>query len=173
MLRSLAIVAVLATPVLADPGNEETTSYNAYTLAADAASLGSLVGGMALEGPGGRDTTASSTLMGIGLAGGFLATPIIHLVRGHDERALGSLLMRTAIATATTLIAVETASCPPDGFLCGADRIGPGIAVGLAISSLLDSALLTTETVAKPSTGWAPQLAPTAGGVRLGVVASF
>jgi hypothetical protein len=178
MMRSLVavtVLAALATPVLADPGTYDTevTHYNNYTLAADGLAIGALLGGFAAEGPGGRDTTASSTLMAVGLAGGFLATPIIHLVRGHTDRALGSFLMRSMISAAAMGFAVATASCSPDAFLCGADRIGPGVAVGLAVSSLLDSVFLTSETVAKPSSWWAPQIAPTAGGVRLGLVASF
>ena len=97
-MRHVVVLGVLSFANLASaqPGlapasppqhEEEVTSYRTWTLASDAASLGLMLGSFASEGPDGRDTTTSSTLLAGGLAGAFLGTPIIHAARGHWGRA--------------------------------------------------------------------------------------
>jgi hypothetical protein len=179
-MRHAAILGLLfassasAQPGLApvSPPAEEVTSYRTWTLASDAASLGLMLGSFAAEGPNGRDTSTSSTLLAVGLGGAFLGAPIIHAARGHWARAGGSLAMRWALAGAGMMIGVASQHCDSGDAFCKLDGIGPGILGGLVVASLIDAVALTDERRA-PAPSWTPQVAAGRSGVSLGFAAHF
>ncbi|MBL8621110.1 MAG: hypothetical protein JNK64_07390 [Myxococcales bacterium] len=153
-----------------DPGR--VTSYRRYTLTTDAVALGLMVAGGLAEGEGGRDTALSSNLMGVGALGALFATPIIHGVRGHVGRSLGSLALRSGLGAIGGSLGFAMADCRGDDeLLCGLDLVGPGVLLGFAAASLIDAATLTDERDGR--TGWAPQLAVTHDRVQVGVAAAF
>jgi len=153
-----------------EPAEEETTSYRQYTLTADLVGISLLAGGGLMEGDDGRDTDASQALYTVGTMTALFATPAIHLIRGHGTRALGSLGMRAGLATLGALIAVSANSdCHSSlngDLFCELDYMGYGILGGLVVASALDAALLTDEKVEHAT--WAPQVAATRDGVRVG-----
>ena len=148
------------------------TSYRRYTLTADVVSLGMLVAGGLAEGKDGEDTALSTNLMAVGSMSVMFATPIIHGIRGHFGRSLGSLALRSGLGAIGGSLGFAMADCRgSDELLCGLDLVGPGVLLGLAAASLIDAAALTDERDGR--TGWAPQLAVTHDRVQLGVAAAF
>lgn len=167
---------ILATPTAradAPPASPAptATSYRRYTLTADVVSLSLMVAGGLAEGEDGRDTALSSNLMGAGVLGGLFATPIIHGVRGHADRAVGSFFLRAGLGVAGAGLGFALADCRGDDALCELDLVGPGFLVGFVAASLIDAAAMTTERRG-PAT-WAPQLAVSRDRVQLGVAAAF
>lgn len=187
-MRALAALLILATPLVAraEPPSltprvepaapvEEHTSYRAYTLAADGLSVGALLLGFASESASGHDSDSTGPLYMVGLLGGSFATPIIHGMRGHGGRAVGSYLIRSGLMGIGGMIGMASAGrCGPSEWFCGLDRVLPGMAGGLVVASVVDAALLTDETVERPSgPQWAPVIAPRAGGATFGIAAAF
>jgi hypothetical protein len=177
-LLCLALLFCMTLPRLARADDEsadtEVTHYHHLTLGVDGASLAVLVAGGLAEGEGGRDTTASSTLMPIGLLGMTFGTPIVHLTRGHTGRALGSFALRVAFASGGMLVAEAARSCNPDeDFLCKLDYVGYGMVGGLVLASLFDAATMTEERVPRRGPTWAPSLSATPGGARVGIAGTF
>lgn len=172
----LASLLCAATPVAAD----RTTSYRAQTLAADGIGIGLYVAGGFAEGESGRDTTASTTLFTVGLLGALVATPAIHLGRGHLRRAAGSLVLRMGMAGAGMLITMmdrrgcDDAADDDDELLgdslCVIDNIGYGLVGGLIAASLIDAAFNTDE---RERRRWAPQIRTNRDGVRVGATWSW
>jgi hypothetical protein len=190
-MRFVSIVPVVAmlaasTSAFADPPSltplsepatvTVTESYRSQTMTADGLALGAALLGAGLEGPNGRDTSASDTLFPLALLGGMFATPIIHGMHGHAARAVGSYFLRSASMGAGMAIAVATASCTPNEFLCGFDRIGPGLVGGFVVAAVIDAAFLTDETHEQPvrgGTAWAPIVTPRQGGATAGFAMAF
>jgi hypothetical protein len=185
-MRAVAALLILATPLVAraEPPSltprvepaapaEDHTSYRAYTLTADGLSVGALLLGFASEGLGGHDSDSTGGLYVLGLLGGSFATPIIHGIRGHGGRAIGSYLMRSGLMGLGAMVGIASAGrCSPAEWFCGLDRALPGMAGGLVVASVVDAALLTDEDV-EPSSGWTPVIAPRAGGATFGIAAAF
>ena len=158
----------------AQPAPEpETPSYRAYTMTADAISIAALVGSFASEGANGGDSAATGPLMFLGVLGGAWAAPIIHGIRGHGGRAVASWLLREGAMGAGMIIGVASATCTPDQWFCGLDRLGPGLLGGLIVASVIDAAFLTDETHEAATASWTPVLAPRQGGGTIGLAASF
>ncbi|MEO6776610.1 MAG: hypothetical protein ABI467_26945 [Kofleriaceae bacterium] len=152
-----------------------TDSYRSKTLTADGLVLGAALLGAELEGANGRDTAASNTLYPLALLGGVFATPIIHGLHGHGGRAIASYLLRATAIGAGAVIGVASASCTPHDFLCGLDRIGPGMLGGFIVAATIDAAFMTNETHEEPVHGatWAPIVAPRQGGATAGFAMVF
>ena len=145
----------------AQPAPEpETTSYRAYTMTADAISIAALAGSFASEGAHGGDSAATGPL-------------IIHGIRGHGGRAVASWLLREGAMGAGMIIGVASATCTPDQWFCGLDRLGPGLLGGLIVASVIDAAFLTDETHEAATASWTPVLAPRQGGGTIGLAAAF
>ena len=149
----------------------ETTRYWGLTLGADAVSVGALALGGVLEGDDGRDTAASTGFMAVGLAGASFGAPLVHALRGNWRAAGASLLLRAAIPSVTTSIAVATADC--DGLLCSLDHVVPGYLIGLGIASALDAGLLARERRPVQPPAWSPVVSLHPGGGQLGIAANF
>jgi hypothetical protein len=81
-----------------DTAPSETTSYRVQTLAVDGVALAFFAGGMALNAK--SDDNASDGLMTIGVLGMIGGTPLVHGLRGHGGRTMGSLGMRLGLMTA-------------------------------------------------------------------------
>jgi hypothetical protein len=160
-----------------DDPNTVTTSYRAITLSVDAASIAAAFGGYALLDK--RNEVPSNNfaggLMVAGVLAGAYVVPIIHAARGHGMRALGSWLLRDGAMGFGGMIGIATAQCSSQELFCGLDRIGPGMAGGLVIASVIDAALLTDEKEQRPVAGttWSPLVAPARGGGTLGLAAAF
>lgn len=168
MRAAAVVVASLlgsATSASAEEWRVETTSYWRTTATIDALGIGTIIAGGLAEGEGGRDTPTSNALIAIGGLTATLGAPLVHLARGHGERAIGSLLLRGGLAGVGMVVGVgANAGC--EGFLCELEYIGYGMIGGLVVASILDSALLTTERSWTPA--WTPQIAASAEGVRVG-----
>jgi hypothetical protein len=161
---------------LEDPANTVTTSYRAITLSVDAASIAAAFGGYALLDK--RNEVPSNNfaggLMVVGVLTGAYAVPIIHAARGHGMRALASWLIRDGAMGVGGMVGIATAQCSPQEWFCGLDRIGPGMAGGLVLASVIDAALLTDEKEQRPAGAtWSPLLAPARGGGTVGFAAAF
>lgn len=149
----------------------ETQRYWGLTLGADALSVGALALGGALEGDDGRDSAASTAFFAAGLAGAIYGAPVLHALRGNWRSAGASLLLRVAIPSVTTSVAVATADC--DGLLCSLDAVVPGYLIGLGIASALDAGLLARERRPVRPPAWSPVLSLHPGGGQLGIAATF
>lgn len=160
-------------PALSPTGDRpRVTSYRRYTLTADVISLGLMVAGGLAEGKDGEDTALSTNLMGVGSMGVLLATPLIHGIRGHVGRALGSLALRSGLGGLGGMLGFGMADCRnSDGIACGVDLAAVGVVVGLAVASAIDAGALTDERADR--TSWAPQVAVTHDRVQVGVAAAF
>lgn len=152
-------------------GEEEVTSYRAQTLTVDGISIGLFLLGRAMEGADGRDNPTSSTLMGAGIMGSMLASPIVHAVQGHGWRALGSFGIRYGCTTAGVLVAMA-ASSGCDGLTCSMEYVGLGVLGGMVVASALDAGLLTEERRERPP-AWTPTVSAHADGARVGIVGTF
>jgi hypothetical protein len=190
-MRLVPILATLAAsaPAFADPPSltpltepaqavatvTVTDSYRSQTLTADGLVLGAALLGAGLEGPDGRDTSASNTLFPLALIGGVFATPIIHGLHGHAGRAIASYFLRSGAIGLGAVIGVSTATCSSGEYFCGFDRLGPGMLGGFVVAAALDAAFLTNETHEVPAHGttWAPIVAPRQGGATAGFAMTF
>jgi len=168
----VAVAPAAAQPLPPDTPTETTSSYASWTLGADGVSIALLLAGAAAEGDGGRDTDASNTLFMTGFFGSVFATPIIHGIRRHPDRALGSFALRAGLGSLGAYLGVATASCDhnTDTF-CDLERIGPGFLVGIVIAGVIDAATMTTER--HPAPTWAPVVSGDSHGVQLGLAGSF
>lgn len=178
-LVAASMLLLCATAAAEEPA-PTTTSYRAQTLAADAVGLSLLIGGSLAEEDGGRDTQLSDTLFTAGGLTMMFATPAIHLLRGHRQRAASSLVTRVGLSAGGFLVAMyANANCgdgepPPDGALfdddslCELDYVGYGVFGGLVVASVVDAAFRTDEP-ARPHPRWSPQLSATRDGVRAAV----
>jgi hypothetical protein len=162
---------------LEDPPNTVTTSYRAITMSVDVAAVAAAFGGYALldkrnDTPG---NNFAGGLMVVGVLTGAYAVPIIHAARGHKMRAFTSWLLRDGAMGFGGMVGLVTAQCSSLELFCGLDRIGPGMAGGLVVASLIDAALLTDEKEQRPPTGttWSPLLAPSRCGGTVGLAAAF
>jgi len=182
-MRTVAALLIFATPLVAHadppsltapiaPPSIEHTSYAAYTLTADGIGIGALIAGGIAEGPNGRDTTASDTLFTVGMLGSVFATPLIHGIRGHGMRALGSVLLRAGGMGIGMAVGISMASCSNGDAFCKLDGAGPGMIGGLIVASIVDAAANTDETVERPAR-WSPVIAPRSGGGTIGFAAAF
>ena len=178
MFARAVLVTSLLLPATAF-ADEETTSYRAYTLSADALGVALFLAGGLAEDDNGRDTELSGGLFATGALTLALAAPTIHFVRGHRGRAIGSWLMRSTMAGAGAILAITANSDCDDGmtepgeflgddFLCELDYVGYGVLGGLVLASVIDAAFLTDEKVER-APGWAPSLTANRDGVRAGV----
>jgi len=173
-MRRLLIASILVGSVAiasAEEPREVTTHYYASTLTVDALSMGMLVGAWAAEGPHGEDSDTSVVLAEAGLLGGLFGSPIVHIAREHVDRGMKSVLLRGGLASVGMWVAIETATCSEDTLLCGFDRIGPGVLIGLTVASVIDAATQTEETHEVPT--WVPQVAASSRGVQVGIAATF
>ena len=180
MLPRLAIAillfSVLPRSAFADDEDPDTvvTHYHHLTLGVDAVGLAALVAGGMAEGPGGRDTDASNTLFSIGAGTMMFGAPLIHAVRGHGVRAVGSLGLRAGLAGAGMWVAVAANTCDSSKeFLCDLDYIGYGFLGGLVVASVIDAAVNTEEREPRAARVWAPTVSATHDGARVGFVAMF
>jgi hypothetical protein len=141
-------------------------------LTADGIGIGALIAGGLAEGPNGRDTSASNTLFAIGTLGSMFATPLIHAVRGHGTRALGSVLLRAGGMGIGMAVGISMTSCSSGDGFCKLDGAGPGVIGGLIVASIVDAAANTDETVERPGR-WSPVIAARSGGGTIGFAAAF
>ncbi len=180
----IALLIALATgTAIAQPGrtphamfDEATvsTSYRQVTMSVDAIALGLLVAGGAAEGQNGRDTALSDTLFTTGGLGALFAVPIVHGVRGHLSRSIGSFGLRAGLANVGALVALGMRDgC--EEFLCQLDYVGYGVFGGLVVAALIDGAAFTTETtkVRRPTRLLVPQLSMRESGGVVGLAGTF
>ena len=173
-MRRLLIASILIGSVsvaAAEERREVTTHYYGTTLTVDALSLGLFVAGVGAERANGKITEDLDTLIDAGLLGGLFGAPFVHFTRGHFDRGVESMLLRGGLASLGMVVGIQTASCDPKELLCGLDRIGPGVLIGLSIASVIDAAALTEETHEEPT--WVPQVAASSRGVQVGIAATF
>ena len=147
-----------AAPAIAQPKTEtRTIRYGGAIAIADGISLAFLGGGLALisnyqGGP--RVVGILSTIAG---AGGYLwASPIVHYTRGRDEVYKLDIGMRVIVPAIGIAAGSQLAKCADDTF-CDDVRNGMliGGALGVAITSGIDIALMAKVTYAAPVPGGA------------------
>lgn len=149
MKTVLASLVAAVTALAAASAHAETTpapapagSYHFQILAADAAAFGLFFGGVLAQGPDGRDTFASDSMMAAGALSFPLGAPIVHLVHGQGWRAAGSLALRLGVPLLGGAIGAGTATCTEHDFLCGLPETGIGILVGSVVAAFVDGAFL-------------------------------
>jgi len=167
----LATIALCSTAA-AEPSTEDTevTHYRAWTLTADALSTAAVIGGI-LAIDGGRTTTATNVLISAG-AIGFFATPIIHVARGHAERALASTFLLRGGLTAIGMMTGEVIAGRCDELFCELDAALLGAFGGMVVAAALDSVFLTSEVRSRAPT-WTPQVTASRSGARIGLALTF
>jgi len=117
--------------------------YGGQVLISDAVTLSVLGTGFGLA-HGNAAPDASAALIPIGALGYVLVPATIHAFHGQPTTALKSLCLRVGLPALGVVIG-KAQDCPAsDGGKCGA---GPmlGLAVGIALASLLDAAVLSYD----------------------------
>ncbi|MFT3694895.1 MAG: hypothetical protein QM831_17225 [Kofleriaceae bacterium] len=183
MIRAFVLLVVFASVSRADdldairplPEGYEVvhTTYRNEILVADGLSIASTLGYYATMTNGSHE--GSPMLLVMGIAGGQLATPIIHAIHGHGTRALGSYFLRGGLMAVGMIAAVESGGsldCSQDSS-CGLNRIPAGLAVGIAAATLFDVTYFSDDVELRPTRTWTPILAPQRGGAQIGFAASF
>ena len=144
-------------PPIDDQRGEGATWYGHLTLLADAGSIGLLVLG-ASQGMGG--------LVGLGLLGYVVATPILHWAHDNDW-APGSLVLRIASPVLLIVGAVLALGCAlSDGEACGGAASGEillyaGLGIGIAMPIV--DAVLAFEEPSSSGIAFTPWIDPRAG----------
>ncbi len=164
---ALAATAVVPTTVCADEASTAATSYRSTTIGIDAAGLAMMAtGSQLMRRTDARD--AGDALMSGGLLVSALAVPIVHGVRGHRDRVLGSLLLRGSLFTTGLFVSlIATAGC--DGLLCELEYLDYGVIAGFTVAAIADAAFLTTETAEPARSTVAPTFAAGRDGTRVGI----
>lgn len=155
---------------------EETTTYRDQILVASGIGLAAFLGGMAAEKPGGGDTDASETLMGVGFLTVTFAPPAIHLAHGEIARGFGSVGLRWGLGMLGAVVAVSIHECDStNDWFCELDAIGPGFLVGLSAASLIDAFGMSEQKRWRPRTErtWTPVVAASSQGGQLGLAGTF
>ena len=167
----LLIIALLAHASAAHaqstPDTEEVTvehTYGSQILLAD------LVG-VTLMGVGAMSDTWS--IVGTGMAVSTLAPMAIHAANGNGKGAVVSVLMRPALVFVGGMIGfASAASCYEGEWFCGVGEAVIGGAAGYATAAVLDALLARVDrTERRPQ--WAPHVAVTSGGMRVGIGGTF
>jgi hypothetical protein len=129
------------TPDADDQPPVEKHWYGWQVLAADAGGLLATVGCVSISG-------ADACLIPF-----LIAAPSVHLAHSRPMSALASVGLRVALPIVGAAIAVQAANCSEDEWLCGLSEMGVGVMIGTVAASVLDLALLSTETRERPGVG--------------------
>ena len=184
------VVVAPPTPVeqprrMAPKGKEEETWYGYQTLIVDGASLGLVVGGIAIANhPGSSDSGGSVALAGS--VGYILGAPVVHWMHGRIGPGFGSLGLRVGLPLAGLFWGAILGSAVDShrGELFN-DGAGIGFLAGMGSAILLDAALLAyekpsekekeayEEAKAKHPVRWMPNLSPQKAGATVGVSGVF
>lgn len=170
---------LVSTPAHAD--EPETKSYALQTLAADGASIATVVSGAAIG------QTPGAAMSIVGVAGYALATPIIHGLHHNWDRAAGSLGMRVLGIPVATIggALVGLAACPTPktdgaaiaiGAVCAGVGGVAGAGLGAIVISAIDAVAFANEKVPRaPASGVtvAPTFDASARGASVGLGGSF
>jgi hypothetical protein len=163
VVAAVMVVAAMgpafAQPAATPPAIEyDVTSYRTTTLIVDGASLTVVLGSFVLASQADTDV-AAAVGFGIGTLGLLLATPIVHIARGHRLRSVGSFFMRVGIGTLGAFVGAGIRKDSRRDVLNGAIFGGTG---GLAVASGLDAMYLTSERT--PRSLLTPVVSPVPGG---------
>jgi hypothetical protein len=182
LLALVALTTFLAAPrVFADTRPQVTPSVpqatESYGIQVALASVGTVVGSIWV----GSETNLDNLV--------FLAptgAPIVHLAHGNPGRALGSLLLHTAlpVLSATIGYGIDSADCVAGELLCGLSGLALGAAVGETFAIILDAGLLARNVptdereAALPSARTARAVTPSLavnrdGGMSFGLCGAF
>lgn len=143
-----------------------TEWYGWQSLIADGSSIGIMVGGNAARSPGAGY---------FGIAGWYLASPVIHAVHGHGGKAAAALGLRLGLPVLGGLVGAAAQNDRSDedvpaGLVYGA-------LLGVVAAMVIDDVVLANEDVVPEPTPDAPTLGPTAsvvhGGATVGLGGSF
>jgi hypothetical protein len=107
-------------------------------LLVDGASIGLFIAGAAGD---------ASPLVGLGAAGYFLGSPIVHFAHGRPGAAVGSLGLHLGLPVIGAGIGLAAADCHNDheeGW-CGVGEMGIGLLLGIVGATVLDTTLLAHE----------------------------
>ena len=141
-LRRTVQLALCVTSIASAEAQADEDSYRWQLAATDGIALGLFALGGVAEGDGGRDTAASTALMGMGMTGYMLGGPVVHAAHGEWTRSLPSLAIRALLPGAGIAIAMAADECEKDDFICGFDYLGVGWMAGAVAASVLDVSLL-------------------------------
>jgi len=135
-------------------------SYRWQTAAADGVTLALLVGDVKSSSTHDQDSFARLALINYGLT-----VPIIHAAHGRPGTALGSLALRAVLPVAGVYL------------FGGKDddegtSIIAGIMLGVGVAMFIDTAFLAKGDDV-PARSWAPTVAPTNGGMTVGLGGHF
>jgi hypothetical protein len=125
--------------------------YGWQSLCIDGASLITLLAASAASD---SKSDASAVLAYSAVAGYLLGGPTIHFIHENPGRALGSLVLRTAVPIGFGYIGAALEHCSPDADLCGLGGAVLGGALGIATAVVVDAAALGYEEMSpEPDTG--------------------
>lgn len=176
------VVAAAPAPALSAPGlvplapverwdqapAEETVQkgYGGQILLTDLAGLAIISAG------GGTDQDWLATAGLLTMAFGPAA---VHLAHDRPQAALASALMRPGLTMTGVFVGASMASCHSGEWFCGLGEAMLGGLVGYGAAAVIDAAYLARErrVVRGPARAWAPQVAASPAGVRLGVGGTF
>lgn len=125
----------------------------------------------------------SPPAVGIGIGGLVLGAPVLHAANHNYGTAVASFAVRGGVALLVAALLSDPPPCPMGDTGCSVDRlggelIGLGLAAGLLVGGMVfaivdDTALAHVKVPRKLPAGLSPIVAPRAGGVSLGLGASF
>ncbi|MCL4225503.1 MAG: hypothetical protein KJZ91_13660 [Myxococcales bacterium] len=99
----------------------------------------------------------------------------VHLAHDRPQAALASALMRPGLTMTGVFVGASMASCHSGEWFCGLGEAMLGGLIGYGAAAVIDAAYLARERriVRGPARAWAPQVAASPAGVRLGVGGTF
>lgn len=167
---TMSSVSAEADPVAPDDVVVER-GYGLQILAMDAAGIGLLVLGGSMDDGGGDDTGQAVMTAGL-LTLGF-GPGIVHATHGRGGAAVASMLLRPTAVYGGALIGASMEDCSNSEALdfCGLGGAILGGLVGYGAVALFDATYLAREK--RTPRSWAPSVAASSDGVRLGIGGSF
>jgi hypothetical protein len=156
------------------PAAVETHWYGGRVLLADAASLAVLAGGAALDAP---------PVIALGVAGWFLASPVLHAQHATVGRGLGAFALRLGLPLAGFLVAKTlTNGCWRDPN--ASDTCDLGAEMGATLLGAISAGVIDVAWLARDSHAVAPArrrttqsanvvVLPQAGGALMGLAGTF
>ncbi len=148
-------------PAVQEGAEEPTRWYGYQTLITDGAALTLAVGGF----------SSFHSVPGLAVGGAvsyFFGAPIVHLVNGHADKALGSFAMRALPWAAWGLLWANGSQSFEAALLGGLLILG-----SIPASIAVDASVLAREEVPKPAVAWAPVVTVTPKHAMVGVGGVF
>ena len=138
--------------------------YGLEILAADGVGLAIMIAGGLAESE--HVATAGVLALGLGPAA-------VHASHDNPGRAFGSVALRVALVGGGAMLGAASASCYEGEWFCGLGETMVGALLGYGSAVIIDAAFVARSTRTERRPRWAPQVAASATGFRVGLGGEF